>query len=61
MDDERLWTASELERLPLEQRNRVVQEGFVTDLSTLPSEFVERVRAKGRALLAERGSPPRDR
>jgi hypothetical protein len=55
MPDDHLWTAEELERLSPDERDRVVKEGMVTDLSELSPEFVARVRAKGRALLEERG------
>ena len=55
MPDDHLWTAEELEQLTPNERDRVVKEGFVTDLSELPPEFVARARAKGRALLEELG------
>jgi hypothetical protein len=55
MADERIWTAAELEVLTPDERDRIVKEGIVTDLSQLPPEFVAHVRAKGRALLEERG------
>lgn len=53
--DDRIWTAAELERMTPDERHRIVTEGFVTDLSTLPPEFVARIREKGRRLLEERG------
>lgn len=55
MADERIWTAAELELLSPDERDRIVKEGIVTDLSEVPPEFVARVRAKGRALLEEHG------
>jgi hypothetical protein len=55
MADDRIWTAAELELLTPDERHRVVAEGFVTDLSTLPPEFVARIRETGRRLLEERG------
>jgi hypothetical protein len=58
MADERIWTAEDLERLSPEERDRVVKASIVTDLSTLPPEFVERIRATGRRLLEERGVIP---
>jgi hypothetical protein len=54
MADDRIWTAAELEQLSPDERDRIVKEGFVTDASTLPPDFLARARAKGRALLAER-------
>lgn len=55
MADDRIWTAAELERLTPDERHRVINEGIVTDLNQLSPEFLARVRAKGRALLEERG------
>lgn len=59
MAEERTWTAAELEQMTPDERHRLVNEGVVTDLADVPQEFVERVLAKGRALLAERGITPR--
>lgn len=60
--DDKLWTAAELERLTPDERHRVINEGVVTDLDQLPPDFLARIRAKGRALLEERGivAPPCD-
>jgi hypothetical protein len=55
MTDDRTWTAEELERLSPDDRDRIVKEGTVADLSQVPSDFLARARAKGRALLKERG------
>lgn len=55
MADDHIWTAAELERLTPEERQRLLNERVVTDLSEVPPEFLARVRAKGRALLEERG------
>ena len=55
MSDERIWTAAELERLTPEERQRLLDERVITDLSELSPEFVAKVRAKGRALLEARG------
>ncbi len=48
-------TIEELEKLSLAERHRAVDESIVTDLSTLPPEFVARIRRRGRELLSERG------
>ena len=53
--DDRIWTAAELERLTPDERQRLLNERVVTDLSEVPPEFLAKVRAKGRALLEERG------
>ncbi len=50
-----IWTAEELEKLSPDERYRLLDEAIVTDLSTLPPEFVARIRARGRQLLDERG------
>ena len=62
MTDDKVWTAAEMERLTPDERHRVINEGIVTDLEQLPPDFLARVRAKGRALLEERGlvAPQRD-
>ena len=50
-----IWTAEELERMSPDERQRLFDESVVTDLTQVSPEFLARVRAKGRALLAERG------
>lgn len=55
MPADHVWTAAELERMTPDERDRIVREGFVNDLSELPPEFVARVREKGQRLLEERG------
>lgn len=55
MAEERIWSAAELEEMTPDERDSVVRQGFMTDLSTLPPEFVARIREKGRRLLEERG------
>jgi hypothetical protein len=51
----KIWTAAELELMTPDERARVINECIVTDLSTVAPEFLERVRTKGRQLMAERG------
>jgi len=55
MAEDRIWTAAELERLAPDERQRLLNERVVTDLSKVPPEFLARARAKGRALLEEHG------
>ena len=55
MAEDHIWTAEALERLTPEERDRVVKASIVTDLSKVPPEFLERIRATGRRLLEERG------
>ena len=58
--DDHIWTAEELERLTPDERDRVVKASIVTDLSKVPPECLERIRATGRRLLEERGVIPRE-
>lgn len=55
MAEDRLWTAAELEKMTPDERHRVVSEGIVTNLADVSPEFLARARAKGRAILEERG------
>lgn len=55
MDEERIWTAQELEQLSPDERHRVVNEGVITDLARVPPEFLDRVRRRGCELLEQRG------
>jgi hypothetical protein len=55
VSDDRIWTAEELEQLSPDERDRVVKEGIVTDLSQVPTDFLDRARHRGRELLEERG------
>ena len=48
-------TVTDVERLTPDQRHQLVNERTSTDLSDVPDDFVERVRADGRRLLVERG------
>jgi len=38
MADKRIWTAAELELLTPDERDRIIKEGIVTDLSQVPSD-----------------------
>ena len=42
--DRKLWTAEELERLSPGERNEIIRAGIVTDMSQVPTAFLERVR-----------------
>ena len=55
MDEDRVRRIEELEQLPIAERHRIVDDSIVTDLSTLPPEFVARIRRRGRELLESRG------
>lgn len=55
MAEDRIWTAAELEKMTPDERHRVVSEGIVTNFADVSPEFLARARAKGRAILEERG------
>lgn len=57
--DDHVWTAEELERLSPQDRQRLLDERVVTDVTTLPPDFVERVRREGRKLMEQRGTTSR--
>ncbi|WP_436794634.1 hypothetical protein [Actinospongicola halichondriae] len=59
MSDDRIWSAEELEKLTPAERQRLLDERVVTDLSTLPDEFVDRIRREGRTLMEHRGTTSR--
>lgn len=50
-----MLSAEDLEKLPLEERQRLAAESIVTDLADVDPEFVARARRRGRELLEERG------
>lgn len=52
---DRTWTAAELEGLTPDERDRIVKDGTVGDLSQVDPDFLARARAKGKALLEKRG------
>lgn len=45
MADDKLWTAEEMEALSPAERAEIIRAGIVTDLSTVPEPFLDRVRA----------------
>lgn len=55
VDEERVWSAEELERLTPEERQRLLDDRVITDLSQVPAEFLAKVMTDSRALLEERG------
>lgn len=53
-DDEKMWTAAELEELSPNDRHKLLNERVATDLSDVSPEFLARARSKGRSLLEAR-------
>ncbi len=48
MDDRKLWTAEDLEKLSPSERTEIVRDGIVTDIDEVPPEFLARIRANVR-------------
>lgn len=59
MGDDHVWTAEELEQLSPAERQRLLDERVVTDLTTLSPDYVNRLRREGRKLMEQRGSTSR--
>jgi hypothetical protein len=57
--DDHLWTAEELEKLTPQERQRLLDERVVTDLSSLAPDLVARIRQRGRTLMEQRGTSSR--
>lgn len=55
-NDDKLWTAGELEEMTPNERHELLHQRADTDLSDVAPEFAVRARAKGRALLDARGA-----
>lgn len=45
---DKIWTAEELEQLSPAERTEIIRAGIVTDLTQVPEDFLERVRANVR-------------
>jgi hypothetical protein len=56
----KVWTAAEMENLSRRQQQAVFDESVVTDLDTVPSEFVDQVRADAQRLIEAHESQPTD-
>ena len=55
----KVWTAEELDQMSPAEQDAVFQAGLVTDLATVPAEYVAHVRARLEDRIAKRNSPPR--
>ena len=56
VDEGEIRKAADVELLTPDERQRLLNERVVTDLSTVSPEFLARVRQKGRALLESRNA-----
>jgi hypothetical protein len=52
-----VWTAQELERLSAAEQDAIFESSIVTDLDQVPAAFLDRVRARLEALIAQRDLP----
>ena len=57
MDDEKIWTAAELERLSPDERAAIVRSGISTDLSKVSPEVLARARRKVDLWIAAKEGP----
>jgi len=53
----KIWTAEELEKLTPAEQQALFDQSIVRDLSEVPEEFLNRVRAKVLAREAEADTP----
>ena len=44
--EQKIWTAAELDEMTPAERQRIFDDSIVWDLSEIPEEFLDRVRAK---------------
>lgn len=55
----KVWTADELERMSPAEQDAVFEAGVVTDLDSVPAEFLERVRRRAQERIASADRPDR--
>jgi hypothetical protein len=55
----KVWTAAELERLSPQEQDQVFASSIVTDLDTVPAEFLDKLRARVEARIAASDSAPK--
>ncbi|MCU0311702.1 MAG: hypothetical protein MUE36_12275 [Acidimicrobiales bacterium] len=56
----KVWTAAEMENLSRRQQQAIFDESVVTDLDSVPSEFLDQVRADADRLIESHESQPTD-
>ena len=57
---QKLWTAAEMEKLSRAEQQAVFDECLVTDPDLVPAEFLAKVRADAKRLIAARESQHTD-
>ncbi len=55
----KVWTADELERMSPAEQDAIFEASVVTDLNSVPAEFLERVRGRAQERIASADSPDR--
>jgi hypothetical protein len=56
----KVWTAAEMENLSRRQQQAIFDESVVTDLDSVPSEFIDQVRADADRLIESHESQLND-
>jgi hypothetical protein len=56
----KVWTAAEMENLSRREQQAIFDESVVTDLDSVPSEFLDLVRADAERLIEVHESQPTD-
>jgi hypothetical protein len=56
----KVWTAAEMENLSRREQQAIFDESVVTDLDSVPSEFLHLVRADAERLIEVHESQPTD-
>jgi hypothetical protein len=56
----KVWTAAEMENLSRREQQAIFDESVVTDLDSVPSEFLNLVRADAERLIEVHESQPTD-
>jgi hypothetical protein len=56
----KVWTAAEMENLSRREQQAIFDESEVTDLDSVPSEFLDLVRADAERLIEVHESQPTD-
>jgi hypothetical protein len=56
----KVWTAAEMENLSRRQQQAIFDESVVTDLDSVPSEFLDQVRADADRLIESHESQLND-
>ena len=55
----KVWTAEELDRMTPAEQDAVFRAGLVTDLATVPAEYLAHVRARLEDRITKRNPPTR--